>query len=266
MRRGGRVLVLLGIVLGILTAGGTFLVLSTAQPQGQQIPTRSVVIAQQNITDRTEIAPEAIGKADWPEAFLPPGAYENTNQVTGKLAVQAIYQGQIILPQMILDKNQIKETRSNASYLVPEGKIAVAFPLSTLSGVAGALQTGDTVDLLLTLSPSVGVKPITATAPSVGGEGQPVSQMMLQDVLILNMGAWPGSAGTTEKNAPAPANIVTFAVDRQDALALKAAREQGQVELVLRRAGDHKIVNTEPVNLQYLNKRFNFNLILPNVK
>ena len=266
MRRGGRVLVLLGIVLGILTAGGTFLVLSTAQPQGQQIPTRSVVIAQQNITDRTEIAPEAIGKADWPEAFLPPGAYENTNQVTGKLAVQAIYQGQIILPQMILDKNQIKETRSNASYLVPEGKIAVAFPLSTLSGVAGALQTGDTVDLLLTLSPSVGVKPITATAPSVGGEGQPVSQMMLQDVLILNMGAWPGSAGTTEKNAPAPANIVTFAVDRQDALALKAAREQGQVELVLRRAGDHKIVNTEPVNLQYLNKRFNFNLILPATK
>src|SRR3990172_7949057 len=112
MRRGGRVLVLLGIVLGILTAGGTFLVLSTAQPEGQQIPTRSVVIAQQNITDRTEIAPEAIGKADWPEAFLPPGAYENTNQVTGKLAIQAIYQGQIILPQMILDKNQIKETRS----------------------------------------------------------------------------------------------------------------------------------------------------------
>ncbi|MBI4788164.1 MAG: Flp pilus assembly protein CpaB [Chloroflexi bacterium] len=268
MRRGGRILILLGIVLGVLTAGGTFFVLSTATPEGQQIPTRSVVIAQQNISDRTEIAPEAIGKADWPEAFLPPGAFENTNQVTGKLAVQAIYQGQIILPQMILDKTQVKETRSNASFLVPEGKVAVAFPLSSLSGVAGALQNGDTVDLLLTLSPAVGVKPITATTTSAGGEGQPVAQLMLQDVLVLNIGPWPGSAGTAEKqgNAPAPANIVTFALDRQDSLALKAAREQGTVDLVLRRAGDHKPVTTEPVNLQYLNKRFNFNLIMPTTK
>lgn len=267
MRRGGRILILLGIVLGILTAAGTFFTLtSNQQGTSQQVSTRSIVIAQQNIGERTEIPPEAVGKADWPEAFVPAGAFTSLDQVSGKLAIQPIYQGQIILPQMLIDKTKVKETRSNASFVVPEGKVAVAFPLDTLSGVAGAIQNGDTVDILLTLTPASGTKPITATtaAQSPGGEGQPVSQLMLQDVLILNIGNWPTAAPTTQetRNAP-PSNIVTFALDRQDALALKSAREQGQVELVLRRAGDHGKLTTEPVNLQYLNKRFNFNLILP---
>lgn len=268
MRRGGRILILLGIVLGILTAGGTFITLTnTTSGQNQQVPTRQVVIAQQNIGERSEIPPEAVGKADWPEAFIPAGAFSTTDQVSGKLAVQPIYQGQIILPQMLIDKSTVKETRSNASFVVPDGKVAVAFPLNTLSGVAGALQNGDTVDILLTLTPSTGTKPITTTNPaqSPGGEGQPVSQLMLQDVLILNIGNWPTAAATQDNrnNNPAPNTIVTFALDRQDSLALKSAREQGEVELVLRRAGDHGKVTTEPVNLQYLNKRFNFNLILP---
>lgn len=269
MRRGGRVLVLLGIVLGILTAGGTFLVLSTAQPQAQQIPTRPVIIAQQNIPERTEVSLEALGKAEWPEAYIPPGAYSDSTALAGKLAVQPIYQGQIILPQMVLDKTQVKETRSNASFLVPDGKIAVAFPINPLSGVAGAIQNGDTVDILLTLSPNTGTQPITPTARSgVGtttiGEGLAVSQLMLQDVLILNIGGWPVAGA--DKAAAAAASIVTFALAPQDALALKSAREQGQIELVLRKAGDHRQFSTEPVNLQYLNKRFNFNLIAPTGK
>jgi pilus assembly protein CpaB len=259
MRRGGRILVLLGIVLGLLTAGGTFLVISTAQSQGQQIPTKSVVIAQQNIFARTEILPDAVGKAEWPEAFLPPGAFEKPDEVIGKLALEPIYQGQIILPPMILDKTKVKETRSNASFLIPEGKVAVAFPLSTLSGVAGAVQNGDYVDLLLTLTPVQGTKAVTGTTTTTGGEGLAVAQLMLQDVLILNVGAW---GGAQDKNAP-PGAVVTFVLDRQDALALKAAREQGTIELALRRANDHKLVTTEPVSLQYLNKRFNFNLIPP---
>ncbi len=274
MRRGGRVLVLLGIVLGILTAGGTFLVLSTSQPEVQKIPTRSVIIAQQNIAERTEISLEALGKAEWPEAYIPPGAYSDSSSLAGKLAIQPIYQGQIILPQMVLDKTQVKENRSNASFLVPDGKVAVAFPLSSLTGVAGAIQNGDTVDILLTLTPEVGTQPITPTArlassgttPVTLGQGLSVSQLMLQDVLVLNVGGWPvagADKASGDKATTAAANIITFALTPQDALALKSAREQGQIELALRKAGDHGQFTTEPVNLQYLNKRFNFNLIAP---
>ncbi len=253
MRRGGRILVLLGIFLGVLTAGGVYFVLLTAQPQTPQIKTISVVVAQQNIPERAEILPEMLGKAEWPEPYVPPGAYERTSDVAGKLALEPIYQGQIVLGPMLLDKTKVKETRSNASYVIPEGKIAMAFTLNTLSGIAGALQSGDMVDIMLTLSP--GGKVMTGTQTITLNEGA-ITQFMLQDVLILNLGAWPSGAGKQE-NAPA-ASVVTFALTPQDALALKAAGEQGNIQLILRRAGDHQPFRTEPVTLPYLLKRFNF--------
>jgi hypothetical protein len=59
--------------------------------------------------------------------------------------------------------------------------------------------------------------------------------------------------------------MMTFALDRQDALTLKSASEQaggdGSIWLVLRRVGDNKPASAEGVTLQYLNKRFNFNLV-----
>ena len=78
------------------------------------------------------------------------------------------------------------------------------------------------------------------------------------DILVINVGNWPsGAAGAQEKQA-ATAQVITFAVNPQDAIALKSAREQGIIELALRRAGEHKPVTTEPVTLPYLMKRFNF--------
>jgi Flp pilus assembly protein CpaB len=137
----------------------------------------------------------------------------------------------------------------------------MAFSINDITGIAGALQPGDYVDVMLTLQASaLPTQTVRAgTQPTLTGtEGLPVTQLMLQNVLILQVGNW---GGTGEKSGPA--NTITLALDRQDALALKAAREQGEIDLILRRVGDTKIVETEPVNLQYLNKRFKFNLIPP---
>ncbi len=263
MRRGGRILVLLGVVLGLVTALGTFVVLGSSQQAGPAIPTKSVVVAQQNIGNLAEISVEALGKADWPEASLPPGVFERVDEVAGRIALQPIYPGQIILPQMIVSKDKAKESRTYASLIVPDGKVAVSFQITPLSGVAGAIQPGDSVDILLTLAPPPPVtQTTTVKAPTAftGTEGQPVTQLFLQDVPVIQVGTWSTGAAA-DKNAPVQANYLTFILDRQDALALKAAREQGQIELSLRRAGDHKPVTTEPVTLQYINKRFNFNLV-----
>jgi Flp pilus assembly protein CpaB len=159
---------------------------------------------------------------------------------------------------MFIDKSKVNETRSNASYVIPTGKVAVSFSFPT---IANAVQAGDTVDLMLTLSPTGAPSASTnRPASTTGTEGQPVTQLMLQDVLILQIGSW-GAAPSNGQQQPAGGGEITFAVERQDALALKSANEQGSIQLLLRPAGDHKPATTEPVTLQYLNKRFNFNLL-----
>ena len=262
MRRGGRILVVLGLILGALTAVGTFIVLSTAET-APPIQTKPVVVALQPITDRSIIAADAVGVKDWPETALPPGQiFNKADDVIGKLAIQPIYPGQIILPPMIIDKQKAGEigTRSNAAFVIPEGKTAMAFAISDITGVGNALQPGDYVDLMLTLQSS-SLPTCPPAKPCTGTEGLPVTQLMLQDVLILQVGPW--SSGSSQNQGGATASIITFALERQDALALKSAREQGQIDLILRRVGDHKQVDAEPVTLQYLNKRFKFNLTPP---
>lgn len=259
MRRGGRILIVLGLLLGAITAVGTFIVLGSSTPTTAPISMRPVVVAQQNIPERAEITSDAVAIQQWPESAVPVGAVSSTDGVVGKIALQPIYQGQIILPPMIVAKGQLGQSRTNASLIIPDGKVAMAFSVSDLSSVAGAVQPGDSVDLLLTLSPgalpSTASRAVTTTAP-LGSEGLPVTQIMLQNLLVMQVGPWT----VGDSNAAPAGNIVTFAIDRQDALALKSAREQGGIDIVLRKSGDKQIVNLEPVTLQYLNKRFNFNL------
>lgn len=265
MRRGGRILILLGLLLGAITALGSFMILSSATELGRQIPTKPVVVALQPIRARSAITIDAIGVKDWPEAALPPGAqfFEKTEEITNTLALIDIYPGQIILKPMVIDKKQAGEigTRSNAAFVIPTGKVAMAFGISEITGVAGALQAGDYVDVLLTLqASSLPTQTVRAGTTVAGTEGLPVTQLMLQNVLVLQVGNWTSGTGQGQGD---PATSITLALDRQDALALKAAREQGEIDLVLRRAGDTQIVETEPVTLQYLNKRFKFNLLPP---
>jgi Flp pilus assembly protein CpaB len=251
MRRGGRLLVMVGLLLGAITAFGTFMVLGSVSEQ-PKIPTKSIVVALQNIPERTVVNTDVIGLKEWPEYALPSAYYERTEDVVGKLAISRIFPGQVVVPQQIVDKGKAGQagSGSNASFVIAEGKFAMSF--SAGDNVAGSLQPGDYIDLMLTLAPG-SLPPAATRAATTGTEGLPVTQIMLQDVLILQVGAWG-----TEKAA---GGVLTVQLDKQDALALKSAREQGGIDIILRRAGDHKITDTEPVTLQYLNKRFKFNLL-----
>lgn len=268
MRRGGRILVILGLFLGLLTALGTFAVLTQNTAQTQKIDVVQVVIATQNIGGRTEIQAGQISIQEWPANAVPQGGvFTSVDQVAGQIALYPIAPGQLILPSMIISKEGAKQTKTLASILVPENKILVTYGVSVQGGVAGAIQPGDYVDMLLTLAPTL---PPTITVPTTparptaltGLEGLPVTQMFLQNVLVMHIGNWPSGAVKEEAGGT---GLVTFALDHQDALALKSASEQaggdGSIWLVLRRVGDTKIVTAEGVNLQYLNKRFNFNLV-----
>jgi len=228
---------------------------------------------------------------------VPADALLSKTDLVGKLASQDIVQGQIVRRDMVTDKQTIVEKGVNASFLVPEGKVAMAFPITELSSVAYALQAGDTVDMLITVN-MVSVDPETqikepivrvtaggATAPTIGsvtGTQIPrmVTQLTIQDVAILKIGPWGQAAlpapsatpsaqatadasqqsGQSAEATPQPAGptIMTVLLNQQDALVLKFAREAGaSIDFVLRSRNDHDIISTEPVTLEYMIERFN---------
>ncbi|MBI1801019.1 MAG: Flp pilus assembly protein CpaB [Chloroflexi bacterium] len=258
MRRRGGILIVLGIVLGLITFVAALLVLSSGSGGTPAIATTKVVIAQQNIAARVPIQPGALTLADWPSDSLPTAYFTDPAKVAGKLATTQVVVGQVLVPSMVIEK-KVEESRkglgSDASYIIPKGKVLVAFPINQVSGVAGALKEGDTVDLLV----SYELPAITGQGPQIpltaGGAKRQVTQLALQDVEILRVGAWGGGPGDA---ASKDAQNVTFLVSRQDALVLKFLRETASdIQLVLRAAGDHEIVVTEPVIIDYVDARFN---------
>lgn len=253
MRRGGRTLVILGIVLALISGAAVFVVLATAEPQPVEVPTTRVIFAFQQIPERTEVTADQIGQVEWPLRIPTPiGAFAEPNEAIGKLARVPIYPGQPLVEQTLIDKSQLKENKSNAALILEPGMVAVAFGVNVTSSVAGAIQAGDRVDLLVTLA--------AEQASATGSAGYFATQTTLQNVLILQVGAWPQGEGE-ESTKNASAAVVTVQLTEQDALALQHIDQTAaNYSLALRAANDDQVFSNEPVTLEYINRRFNFNI------
>jgi len=158
----GRLLIILGVVLGILTLGAVaFLVFSGGLPDiggtpatptpevvgpEVEVPTTEVIVALQPIPRGAQFVEGSIGRRPWPAESVPPEVIQDEIETIGMVAKTEIVQGQIIVRSMLAPQAGAGE----ASFRIPPGKVAVAYPIDRQSSVAYAIQPDDFVDILVT--------------------------------------------------------------------------------------------------------------------
>jgi pilus assembly protein CpaB len=219
-----------------------------------------VVVAAQDIPERTLIQPSMVTKREWPSTILPPGAHTRLDEVVGKYTLTRIVAGEVILPGRISEARETGEV----ALTIPPGLVAVALPVSTVSGVGGALRPGDRVDVMISLD----IQMYDASGDK--SEPQFTTLYTIQDVPVLRVSG-VGEAGSSARpaqgqqqaaTAQAGAGVLgsvttlTLLVTPQDALLLKYARERGTIDLALRSPSFHDQVVTDPVYLDYIITRF----------
>jgi pilus assembly protein CpaB len=337
--RGGRIFIIIGIVLFVLVAIGALAYFGLGalapKPQptvdlSQVTPTEEpstkieIVVAAQNIPRGTRITEEnnAVTVAEWPEDSVPPGALTDIGATYGLIARTDIVLGMPIIEGMLTDRaGDLAAIGSDAALRIPQGRVGYAVAVSGNSGVAWALRPGDHVDALISLMvvdideefqtplPSWKVMCLTSVTPEgmlsvecipvpIGrseflpngsvtiegprGDARPrmVTQMTVQDAIVLEVGTWPSEAemmlkqpqptavpveGEEGEAPPPPTPIpptpmtqwLTLAVTPQDALVLKYAEETGaSMDFVLRSAGETAVFNTQAVTLNYIFERY----------
>jgi Flp pilus assembly protein CpaB len=283
-----------------------------------------IVVAAQDIPPGVEITEDMIeGEAPavilkgWPEDEVPAGAIYKLEDVVGYTTRVDVTRDLPILATMLVEE----PSGSQASVLIPEGHVAYALPVARYSSVAWALQPGDYVDLMISLllvdmdeefqsatpnqarclSPSddpacagmggtmgrLEVMPngwLVNLLPSESQRARLVTQLTIQNALVLRVGDWPISgeeepepvateelAGGAEEEAPVEGEVqsqtapslapLTLAVSRQDAMILEYAQLTGaRVTFVLRKKGENDRATTESVTFQYLMDRFNIEM------
>jgi pilus assembly protein CpaB len=277
-----------------------------------------VVVAVQNIPRGMRITEEseAVVMRDWPQDALPEGAFTEAEAIYDKITRVDIKRGMPVLESMVTTTpGDMGESGSDAALQVPAGRVAFALPVAYYSSVAWALQPGDHVDVIISLafvdldeefqsappnqigciSPTedegcvggvfgrIEVLPngwVVNMAPSEGQRPRLVTQMTVQDAVVLRVGEWPEPGAeleptptpvpqeeSSDETAPMPTPLppptdrvepVTLAVTRQDAMVLDYAWSVGaRINIVLRRSGDTaSSTPTEAVTLQYMMDRF----------
>ena len=250
-RRSGVILIVMGMMVALLVAIMVFSVTRQATAE-TKIEFTDVVVATQEIAERSIVLSEALGTRRLPADAIPAGAAANISQVSGKMSATKIYPGEIILSAKLADT----KGQNGLAFTLDKGKVLVTYPASDIVGT-GALRVGDTVDIL-----------VTYKGPSQNAPGQPQSgsadtmptttQTTMQNLKIVSIGTAASVKPPTNGATPAGGNLVTFALAHQDALLLKALKDGDgvQLEVVLRAAGDDDIVKTEPVTMRTIIERY----------
>lgn len=238
-RRGGFILMVLGVILALGAGGIVWVVTSTAAAPAE-VPKRNVVVARVDIPERTLIDQTMVVVQQWPQDIVPVGAPGTAEEVVGKFTLTKLYAKQALLtPQLADTKGQ-----AGMAFALEPGKVLVAvnYPGALNILGSGAIRPGDKVDIVVN-SPG---------SPASGAKSNQVSPTFrnLQIVAI-------GTVAQAKAGAPAPpatgaaASTLIFMVTPQEALELKFLETMG-VDLLLRAAGDEAVPATQLVDIDYI--------------
>lgn len=180
-------------------------------------PGVDIVVATGDLPVGSKIEEKDVKAVRFPAGDLPPHFYSQKSQVVGRGVVLPISQGEFVLPA--------KLAGANAGYgmpsLIPPGMRAVSVRVNEVVSVAGFVQPGTRVDVLLTGNP--------------GGSGEQQTTTVLENVAVLATGQ------KLERNAAGEASsapVITLLVSPDDAQKLTLAGNQGHIQLTLRNPVD----------------------------
>lgn len=208
-------LLLIGFValaLGGLVSYGVYRNLQASSAAAAK-PGLEIVVAANDLQVGSKIGERDVKLVNYPGGDLPANCFRQKSQVIGRGVVLPISKGEFLLPA--------KVGGENAGYglpaLIPPGMRAVSVRVNEVVGVAGFVQPGTRVDVLLTGNPS--------------GGGEQQTSTVLENVAVI------ASGQRLERNNAGDAQIapvITLLVSPDDAQKLTLASTQGRIQLSLR--------------------------------
>lgn len=200
--------------------------LDANRPVVEAVELAKVVVAKSEIKFGEAISASNIKVVDWPKDAFPQGAFTATSEVISdgnRRVLTTIFPGEPIITAKITGENG----RAGLSGVITEGMRAVTVPVNTVNGVAGFVQPGDRVDILLTKNDNENNGTSSTT--------------IMEYVKILSVDQNAGSRNETAQLA----SSVTIETDTKGTEKIAWALNVGTLSLTLRAAGDAKVSKTK---------------------
>lgn len=192
----------LGLVVAVVLAAvatvSIYLYVNRADERAaEEFELRQVYVATQQIEAGTSadaaISQALIERRDLPDTAVADGAIGSLEQIQGQVAVSAITPGQQITTASFGTSAAAGSTGTDIE--VPEGLQGISVDLSVVPGVAGFIDSGDSISIISLIQTEAGAAPQQASPE--GEEGQPATPVaedglqaryVLQNALVLAVG------------------------------------------------------------------------------
>jgi len=220
------VILLLAVIFGIAAAFGVFQYLNgvkaTYVEQGDFV---KVAVAKQRIAPKTRVSAEMFTMREIPSRYVNNDAVVDPASVTGKLTKTVIHPDEQILKSKIRGQD---DPPDELAYIIPDGYRALSVAVNEVSGLAGMIRPGDTVDVFVTFQRKIQDQEETLTS------------LILQKIKVLavdqRLDSAVGGEQITENQT------VTLAVTPQQAQPLVLSTEKGSIRLMMRPPADQVTV------------------------
>jgi len=184
---------------------------------------KQVVVATRQIPAGGTLDRDSVALRGVPESLFPAGAFSHLDDVLDRPVIGTIEASEPVVEARLA----VKGSGPGLGPLIPPGMRAIAVRVNDVVGVAGFVLPGMRVDVLVTGNP-----------PN-GGQANPETQTVLQNITVLAAGQ---SVQTDGRNQPAVVPVVTLLVTPAEAEALTLANAEGKIQLVLRNSTDRTVV------------------------
>jgi Flp pilus assembly protein CpaB len=155
---GGRLFIIVGLLLAILAGAGVFFLGGTLGGGGGSGPSIDVVVAATAIPQRASLRTEDLQVEKVSGVFI--NTYSKASDAVGKVAEINISKGTIITADMlVIDQNQITANTAPAYLPLAQGYVAITVPTSEQQGVGGHIVVGDYITMIASAQLQVFAKP-----------------------------------------------------------------------------------------------------------
>jgi Flp pilus assembly protein CpaB len=163
---GGRLFIIVGLLLAILAGAGVFFLGGTLGGGGGAGPSITVVVAATAIPPRAALRTEDLTTQQVSGVFT--NVYHKVSDAVGLVAEVNISKGTIITADMLVkDVGLITATNAPAYLPLAQGYVAITVPTSEQQGVAGHITVGDYITMIASLQTTIFNKSTTSSGPPV---------------------------------------------------------------------------------------------------
>ena len=222
---------ILPIILAVVIAfvGGVFTYNWVKKQVGTQTVTpekETVMIAAAGIDLPwgTKINKEQLKLVPYLKETLPPGYFNDLNQLEGRVIILPIKTNEPVLETKLAP---MSVTTGGMAAVVKPGKRAIAVKGDKVIGLAGLIRPGNVVDVLVSIEDPRSKKQVT--------------KVVLENILVLATGS---EIQKNEKGEPSPVDVFTLEVTPEEGEKLALGSNEGKLQLALRNAMDTEIILT----------------------